>query len=63
MDEGVYVNHIHHPRRMWWQDVKSSLRLDVAWNFTYVTYKILVVHVGSNLFLVANYNCKLKLFF
>jgi hypothetical protein len=37
--------------------------LDVACNFIYVTNKILVVHVGSDLFLVANNNYKLRLFF
>jgi hypothetical protein len=43
--------------------LSHHLWLDVACNFTYVTNKILVVHVGSNLVLVANYNYKLKLFF
>jgi hypothetical protein len=43
--------------------LNHHLLLDVAYNFIYVTNEILIVHVGSNLFLVANFNCKLKLFF
>ncbi len=39
------------------------LQLDVACHFTYTTNGILVVHVGCNLFLVTNYNRKLRLFF
>jgi hypothetical protein len=43
--------------------VNHHLRLNVACNFIYATNEILVAHVGCNLFLVVNYNCKLKLFF
>jgi hypothetical protein len=39
------------------------LQLDVAWDFIYVINENFVVHVGCNLFLVANYSCKLKLLF
>jgi hypothetical protein len=42
--------------------LSHHLQLDVECNFSYVTNNIFVVHVGSNLFLVTNYNHKLKLF-
>jgi hypothetical protein len=43
--------------------LSHHLQLDVACNFTYATNGILVVHVGCNLFWVANCSHKLKLFF
>ncbi len=39
------------------------LQLDVECNFTYVTNRILIIHVDCNLFLVANNNHKLRFFF
>jgi hypothetical protein len=39
-----------------------DLWLDVACDFTYATNEILVVHVGCNLILVANYNKKIETF-
>ncbi len=62
MDEGVYVDHIHHPCGMWWHHV-DHLHLDVACDFIYATNEILIIHVGCNLFLVVNYSRKLKFFF
>ncbi len=61
IDEGVYVDIIH----VECDDIMLNhhLQLDVAFDFTYVTNGILVVHVGCKLFLVVNYNCKLRLFF
>jgi hypothetical protein len=43
--------------------INHHLGLNVAYDFTYATNEILVVHVGCNLFLFVNYSCKLKLFF
>jgi len=43
--------------------LSHRLWLDVACNFTYTTHGILVIHVGCNIFLVANYIHKLRLFF
>jgi hypothetical protein len=43
--------------------LNHHLQLNVACNFAYATNEFFVVHVGYNLFLVANYNHKLKLFF
>ncbi len=43
--------------------LSHHLQLDVTCDLTYATNRILLVHVGCNLFLVANYNCKLRLFF
>jgi hypothetical protein len=43
--------------------LSHHLWLDVACNLTYATNGILVVHVGCNLILIANYSCKLRLFF
>jgi hypothetical protein len=43
--------------------LSHHLQLDVTCHFIYITKVPLVVHVGCNLFLVANYNHKLRLFF
>jgi hypothetical protein len=55
----VYIFHVECDVIM----LYHHLQLDVAYNFTYANYAILVVHVGCNLFLVVNYNHKLKHFF
>jgi hypothetical protein len=43
--------------------LNHHLQLNAACNFIYATNGILIVHFGCILFLVANYNHKLKLFF
>ncbi len=55
----IYIIHVECDDIM----LNHNLQLDVACDFAYATNGILVVHVGCNLFLVANYNPKLKLFF
>jgi hypothetical protein len=42
--------------------LNHHLWLDVACDFTYATNGILIIHFGCNLFLVVNYNFKLRLF-
>jgi hypothetical protein len=39
------------------------LWLGVACDFTFATNEILIIHVSCNLILIANYSCKLRLFF
>jgi hypothetical protein len=55
----IYIIHVECDDIM----LNHHLRLDVACDFTYATDGILIVHVSCNLVLVANYNCKLRLFF
>jgi len=55
----IYTIHVECDEIM----LNHHLQLDVACDFTYATNGILVVHIGCNLFLVASYNHKLKLFF
>jgi hypothetical protein len=55
----IYIIHVECNDIM----LNHHLQLDVACNFTYATNGILVVHVGCNLFLIANYNPKSRLFF
>jgi hypothetical protein len=55
----VYIIHVECDDNM----LSHHLWLDVECNFTYATNRILVVHVGYNLFLIVNYNYKLRLFF
>jgi hypothetical protein len=55
----VYIIHVECDDIM----LNHHLWLDVACNLTYATNGILVVHVGYNLILTANYSPKLKLFF
>jgi len=55
----IYIIHVECNDIM----LSHHLQLDVACNFTYATNGILVVHVACNLFLIANYNTKLRLFF
>jgi hypothetical protein len=54
----VYIIHVECDDIM----LSHHFRLDVACNFTYATNGILVVYVCYNLFLVTNFNRKLKLF-
>jgi hypothetical protein len=55
----IYIIHVKCDDIM----LNHHLRLDVTYDFVYGTNGILIVHVGYNLFLIANYNCKLRLFF
>ncbi len=55
----VYIIHVECDDIM----LNHHLLVDVAYNLTYATNGILVVRVGCNLILIANYTCKLRLFF
>jgi hypothetical protein len=55
----VYIIHVECDDIMW----NHHLWLDVACNFIYATNEILIIHVGCNLFSIANYSHKLKLLF
>jgi hypothetical protein len=55
----IYIIHVECDDFM----LNHHLQLDVACDFIYATNGILVICVGCNLFLVANYNHKLKKFF
>jgi hypothetical protein len=55
----VYIIHVECDDIM----LSHHLQLYLACDFTYAINRILVVHVSCNLFLVVNYNYKLRLFF
>jgi hypothetical protein len=61
-DEHVYIYHIYRP---WSSEVMPSydMWLDVGCNFIYATKAILVINVGCNCFIVANWSYKLAFFF
>jgi hypothetical protein len=54
----VYIIHVECDDIM----LSCHLRLDVASHFTYATNGILVIHVGCNLFSIANWSRKFRLF-
>ncbi len=55
----IYIIHVECGDIM----LNHHLQLNVACDFIYATNGILILHLGCNLFFVANYNHKLRLVF
>jgi hypothetical protein len=55
----IYIIHVECDDIM----LSHHLQLHVACDFTYANNRNLVIHVSCNLFLIANYSYKFKLFF